>query len=61
MKHNPDLICLCANITRQEIEEAAQRGSMTALYERGMCCWCRGCKEEIEEILKEGLIQDSDA
>lgn len=60
MKYDPNLICLCANITRQEIQEAAQKDEMASLYEKGLCCWCRSCKEEIEEILKEELIQDSE-
>lgn len=59
MRYDPDLVCLCANITRQEIQEAASSDSLTQLYEKGMCCWCRGCKEEIEEILEE-LMQNKD-
>ena len=59
MRYNPDLVCLCANITHQEIVAAAEKDSITELYEKGMCCWCRGCKEEIEEIL-EDFIQSSD-
>ena len=56
MRRNADLVCLCANVTRQEIQAAAKKETITDLYEKGMCQWCRSCREEIEEIL-EALIQ----
>ena len=60
MRHDPDLICICADITRQQIQEAARQDNLADLYKSGMCQWCQSCKEEIEEILEEELIQDSD-
>ena len=61
MRYNADLVCVCADITRQEIQEAARQDKMADLYEAGMCQWCQSCKEEIEEILEEELIQDDDS
>ena len=60
MRYNSDLVCVCADITRQEIQAAARKDALAELYEMGMCCWCRGCKEEIEEILEQELIQAND-
>ena len=57
MRYNAALVCLCANVTRQEIQAAAKKEKITDLYKKGMCQWCRSCREEIEEILEE-LIQD---
>ena len=60
MRYNADLVCVCADITRQAIQEAARQDKMADLYEVGMCQWCQSCKAEIEEILEAELIQDDD-
>ena len=60
MRYNPDLICVCADITREMIQEAAREDRMKELYESGMCQWCQSCKEEIQQILEEELIHDAE-
>ena len=60
MRHEPDLICICADITRQEIQDAVRQDKMSELYEAGMCQWCQSCKEEIQEILEEELIHEAE-
>jgi bacterioferritin-associated ferredoxin len=51
------IICLCLDISEEEIRDFAKRDDLAALYQKGMCQSCGSCREEVKNIL-EDLIQE---
>lgn len=53
MRYNPELVCLCAEVTRQQIQDHLEKNDLTSLYTHGMSQYCGSCRDEINEIIKE--------
>lgn len=54
------IVCVCANISEDDIVEHAKLNRLAELYEQGMCGFCGSCRDDIEEILEDNLYNDDD-
>ena len=53
MRYDPNLVCICAQVTRCKIVHAIQSGSLEKLQAEGLSQYCGSCEEAVDELVDE--------
>lgn len=55
-----DIVCVCADITRQQIADAIANGTLGKLYNCGLSQYCGSCIYDIIELADDDTDDDND-